>query len=100
MPFHTMEFITFDQRIKKYIYSDKVITLSQLKSAFKNDPAWISQLNEIDSTLFYALNGWFLTDDEDHQQETAYDFQMFWLYGLLHCHSTPDEKIKGFYNIL
>ena len=65
MPFHTMKLVTYESRLKKYVYQPDVIKLSQLKSSFKNDFSWSEPLSDQSSTLFTFLDAYFKVAGED-----------------------------------
>ena len=98
MPFHSMKLITYESRLKKYVYQPDIIKLSQLKSAFKNDFLWAESLNNQESILFIFLNAYFQVPGDDPNFE--FNLQDLFIMGLLLCPSTTEEQSKFLYDLL
>ena len=97
MPFRTMQLITYEARLKKYIVDGRTLTMNQLKSAFKNDKEWRDALNDETSNLVLLINGYFKYGDGNHKNEndeTVYDFTQLLIYGLLLC-PTNDQSERN-----
>ena len=102
MPFRTMQLITYEARLKKYIVDGKTLTMNQLKSAFKYDKEWIKALNDETSPLFILIDGQFKYGSDYEQpydkDETPYDFVQLMIYGLLLCPTNDiTERNNMFY---
>lgn len=56
---------TYEARLKRFVYQDSKISLSQLRSTFKNDKMWSKPLNDPTSEFFILLDGFFKLEENE-----------------------------------